>query len=58
METATDRLDRTGLLPAKSAEAFMDMCDGLLVEYEKRIRAYWDLNREDRTPAKRDLFDA
>ncbi|MCR5859714.1 terminase small subunit [Mesorhizobium sp. J428] len=58
MESAPDRVERVEAMPPKAVDAFVDVCDELLEEFARRIANFWDVNRENRAPVKRDLFDA
>jgi phage terminase Nu1 subunit (DNA packaging protein) len=58
MEAAPDRVERVEAMPPKAVNAFVDVCDGLVGELRQRIEDFWSLHREDRTPVKRNLFDA
>lgn len=58
MEAAPDRVERIEAMPPKAVQAFINVCDSLVDELRGKIERFWELNREDRTPVKRDLFDA
>lgn len=58
MEAAPDRVERVDAMPPKAVQAFIGVCDGLVDELRGKIERFWELNREDRTLVKRDLFDA
>lgn len=58
MEAAPDRVERAQPIPAKAVLAFIEICDGLVDEVRGRVVNFWELNREDRRPDRKDLFDA
>lgn len=58
LEAAPDRVERIEAMPPKAVTGLIDVLDGVLEEAENRIRDFWDLRREDKSPERRDLFDA
>ena len=58
MEAAPDRVERVEAIPAKAVQALIEICDGVIDEYRRRIEHFWEVRAESSAPEKRDLFDA
>lgn len=58
MEAAPDQVERVAALSPKAVDQLVEICDGLVDEFGRKIDAYWDLRRERTDYLKRDLFDA
>ncbi|MEX3008994.1 terminase small subunit [Hoeflea sp. TYP-13] len=59
LDAAPDRVERIEAISPKAVGAFVEVCDELLKEMERRIRDFWDLRPErGEEYLKRDMFDA
>lgn len=59
MEAAPDRVERETGADAVVISALVDVCDGVVEELDRRIRAFWEINRENSAAVERQsLFDA
>lgn len=55
LESAPDRVERIEAMPPKAVDAFIDVCDGVITEIERRLQA-WIAEREVVQPPREDLF--
>tara|TARA_R110000751_G_scaffold146094_9_gene250007 strand:+ start:11777 stop:12391 length:615 start_codon:yes stop_codon:yes gene_type:complete len=59
MDAAPDRVERVEAISPKAVAVFVDVCDGLLDEMERRISSFWDQRPERGADyLKQDMFDA
>lgn len=58
MESAPDRVERIATMPATAVNAFVDICDELVAEFDRKIRRFWDVNGVNVVPERKELFDA